>query len=150
MEKSLFRHLTGTAALASRILYKLDELVGYCDETSKRELQRSMNANKHPLWSAAWKIVTERGCVQVTLGKNRQQFVRLLRVPMDLQWQTRLIRAKPPRRRRRRTPWFKQLLPIFLRRDGYDELAEQVEAEGDYDEDNYGPLQYVPGDPLAR
>jgi len=24
-------------------------------------------------------MVTERGCVQVTLGKNRQQFVRLLR-----------------------------------------------------------------------
>ncbi len=44
--------LEGTAALASRILYKLDELVGYCDAISKRQLERSMNANKHPLWSA--------------------------------------------------------------------------------------------------
>lgn len=48
MENSLFGHLTGTAALASRILYKLDELVGYSDEISKRQLERAMNANKHP------------------------------------------------------------------------------------------------------
>jgi hypothetical protein len=36
LQESLFSHLTGTAALASRILYKLDELVGYCDEITKR------------------------------------------------------------------------------------------------------------------
>jgi hypothetical protein len=49
-----------------------------------------------------------------------------------------------------RPPWFKERLPQFLRRDGYRELAQQIEAEGDYDDDDYGPLQYVPGDPLAR
>jgi hypothetical protein len=132
MEKSLFSHLTGTAALASRILYKLDELVGYCDGISKRELQRAMNANKHPLWPAAWQMVTERGCVQVTPGSNRQQCIRLVRVPDDLQWRCELTSMyKPPRRRRRRpqTEWFREHLPEFLRRDGYEERAEEIESD---------------------
>jgi hypothetical protein len=129
LQKSLFSHLTGTAALASRILYKLDELVGYSDEISMRDLERATNAYKYPLWPAAWRMVTERGCVEVTPGSNRQQLIRLVRVPGDLQWRCELTSMyKPPRRRRRpQTEWFREHLPEFLRRDGYGDRAEVIE-----------------------
>ena len=38
-------------------------------------------------------------------------------------------------------------LPEFRRRDGYDERADEIEEEEDED---YSPLQYAEGDPLAR
>lgn len=66
-------------------------------------------------------MVTQRGCVQVTPGKNRQQLIRLVRIPDDLHWRCELTSTyKPSRRRRRQTPWFKEHLPEFLRRDGYE------------------------------
>jgi hypothetical protein len=55
MQRSLFSHLRGEAALAARILFKVDELEGYCATISKRDLERAMNANKQPHWAGAWR-----------------------------------------------------------------------------------------------
>ena len=39
MQSALFSHLKGEAALAARILYKLDDLVGFGGTISKRKLE---------------------------------------------------------------------------------------------------------------
>jgi|SRR5271166_4955660 len=144
MQRSLFSHLKGEAALAARILYKIAELVGFSGRISKRELERKMNAWKHPDWPEAWQILTQRGCIEISRGNNRQEFIRLIRMPEDLS--ARWIATKP-RRRRPQTPWFKERLPEFLRRDGYDDRADEIEEA---EVEDYGLLQYAEGDPLAR
>jgi len=126
MQSALFSHLKGEAALAARILYKLDDLVGFSGTISKRKLERKMNANKQPLWPAAWQLLLREGGIQVSPGKNRQQLVQLARIPERLQ--ARWIVTKP-RQRRPPTPWFKEHLPEFLARDGY---AAGIEGE-EYD-----------------
>src|SRR5215469_4694831 len=143
MLRSLFQQANPAEALAARIAYKIDELAGFGKQISKRQIERRMNANKYPHWAEAWKILVGRGCIQLSKGKNRQQLVRLVSVPKDLQTTTIIMR---PRKRRPQTPWFKKRLPEFLRRDGYDGRADKIEAE---EEEGYGVPRYVPSDPLG-
>jgi hypothetical protein len=144
LERKLFSHLEGAAALAAKILFKLDEQVGFTGQIAKRGLERLMNANKQPRWAEAWQLLLQEGWIRVSAGKNRQQFVQLIGIPEHLQ--ARSIETRP-RERRPQTRWFQERLPEFLRRDGYYRQADEIEeGEGD----DYGPLQYVPGDPLAR
>jgi hypothetical protein len=144
LERKLFSHLEGAAALAAKILFKLDEQIGFSGQIAKRGLERLMNANKQPRWAEAWQLLIQEGCIQVSAGKNRQQFVQLTCIPEHLRARTIITR---PRRRRPQTLWFKERLPEFLRRDGFFGRAAEIE-EG---EDDYGyPLQYAPSDPLAR
>jgi hypothetical protein len=145
LQRKLFKHLEQPeAALAAKILFKLDELCGFSEKITKRKLERVMNANKYPHWREAWELLLRQGCIHVSAGKNRQQSVQLSNIPEHLQ--TRTVTPRP-RRRRPQTEWFKDRLPEFLRRDGYDDEAAEVEETEDED---YGPLQYSPGDPLAR
>lgn len=144
MERKLFSHLEGTAALAAKILFKLDNQVGFTGQITKRRLERLMNADKQPRWAEAWQLLIREGCIQVSAGKNRQQFVQLTGMPEHLRARTIITR---PRQRRPQTRWFQERLPEFLRRDGYYRQAAEIE-EGEGDDD--GPLQYAPSDPLAR
>jgi len=143
MLRSLFQQENPAEALAARIAYKIDELAGFGKHISKRQIERKMNANKYPHWAEAWKILVDRSCIQISKGKNRQQLVRLVSVPTDLQTTTIITR---PRKRRPQTPWFKERLPEFLRRDGYNERADDIEAD---EGEDYGELRYVPSDPLG-
>jgi hypothetical protein len=144
LERKLFSHLEGTAALAAKILFKLDEQVGFTGQIAKRRLERLMNANKQPRWAEAWQLLIREECIRVSSGKNRQQLIQVTGIPEHLRARSIDIR---PRQRRPQTRWFQERLPEFLRRDGYDrEAAEIGEGEGD----DEGPLQYAPSDPLAR
>jgi hypothetical protein len=144
LERKLFKHLEPTPALAAKILFKLDEQIGFTGQIAKRRLERLMNANKQPRWAEAWQLLIREGCIRASAGKNRQQFASLTGIPEHLRARTMITR---PRERRPQTRWFQERLPEFLRRDGYYRQADEIE-EGEGDDD--GPLQYVPGDPLAR
>ncbi len=147
MQRSLFSHLKQPeAALAARVLFQLDELVGFSGVISKRKLERKMNANKQPHWPAAWQLLIARDCIRVSIGKNRQQLIQLVSMPVDLQALS-VVTGTRPHQRRPQTQWFKERLPEFLRRDGYYDRADEIEEE---EEEDFGPLEYAPGDPLAR
>ena len=130
MRRNLFNHLKPEEALAAKILLKLEERCGFNGRFTKRELEREMNANKQPLWPEAWQLLIRDKCIRVSAGPNRQQFIDLLEIPDHLRPQETIEKPSRPRRRRKRTEWFKERLPDFLRRDGYDELADAIEDDG--------------------
>lgn len=127
MRRNSFDHLKPDEALAGRILMKLEDRCGFNGRNTKRELEREMNANKQPQWAEAWQLLIREKCIRVSAGPNRRQFIDLLEIPD--RWRPREIITKP-RRRRKRTEWFQEHLPEFLRRDGFEELADVVEAMG--------------------
>ena len=129
MPQSLFRHIASPVErLAAHILERLDYFGG---SLSKRELQRKLNSHKYPLWGAAWELLISNRCIEVTqLRSRRQAVVRLVGTPGWLQVQdTDSSPRKRRRRRRPRTEWFDDHLADFLRRDGYEEQAREVEEE---------------------
>ena len=130
MKRSSFSHLRPEAALAGKILLKLEERHGFNGGITKRELEQEMNANKQPLWAEAWQLLIRNKCIQVSAGPNRQQFIELLEIPDRLRPRETTEKPRRPRRRRMRTEWFKERLPEFLRRDGYHERAEAIEMTG--------------------
>jgi len=130
MKRSSFSHLKPEAALAARILLKLEKRYGFNGGITKRELEQEMNANKQPLWAEAWQLLIRNKCIRVPAGPNRQQFIELLEIPDRLRPSEVMKKSHRPRRRRKRTEWFKERLPEFLRRDGYHELAEAIEMTG--------------------
>src|SRR5437879_4672478 len=140
MKRSLFEHLPPEQRLAARILDTLDWNEG---KLTKRKLERRLNAAKYTYWSKAWSMLLDKGCIRVTPMGRRQQLISLVEIPPELQARTIVKRAK---RRRKPTPWFKERLPEFLRRDGYDQKAEAREEDGD----SGRPRRYVDNDPLAR
>jgi hypothetical protein len=92
---------------------------------SLRELKRKMNAYRYPgLWEQGFARVRKGGQLSV-LG--RKSVFTLLKRPMELRADP-VPRRKKRRRRARRpqTDWFKQRLPEFFERDGYDEKAQQA------------------------
>jgi hypothetical protein len=122
MKRRLFKHLATEEALAARILLKLGELGGVGHRVSKRELERALNANKQANWHGALVVLLRKGCVRVSAGPNRQRFITLVEIPDELQGKESI---KKRRRKRKATGWFKQRLPEFLRRDGYDERDKE-------------------------
>jgi hypothetical protein len=127
MKRSSFSHLKPDEALAARILRKLEDRRGLNGRITKRELEREMNANKQPWWTEAWQLLIRKNCIRLSAGPNRQQFIELLEIPDRLRPPEVIKKSHRPRRRRMRTEWFKERLPEFLRRDGYDELADAIE-----------------------
>jgi hypothetical protein len=77
-----------------------------------------MSAHKLPLWREAWEMLLARKCIEVTAGKRRQLIVTLIDIP---RWSEAKSIVKKRRRKRPQTEWFKKLLPIFRKRDGYDQ-----------------------------
>jgi hypothetical protein len=130
MKRSLFSQLPPEAALAAKILLKLEERCGFNGKVSKRELEREMNANKQPLWTEAWQLLIRDNCIRVTAGPNRQQFIDRPKIPDYLRPRETTKKPGRPRRRRKQTEWFKERLPEFLRRDGYNESADLIETMG--------------------
>lgn len=130
MRQKVFGHLKNEEALAARILLVLEERCGFNGRVSKRDLEREMNANKRPLWAEAWQLLIRDKCIRVSAGPNRQQFIDVLKVPDRLRPRETIKKPRQPRRRRKRTEWFKERLPEFLRRDGYEQAAEAIEAMG--------------------
>jgi hypothetical protein len=126
MRRNLFNHLKPQAALAAKILLKLEERCGFNGNITKRELEREMNANKQRRWAEAWQLLIRDKCIRVAAGPNRQQFIDLLEIPDWLRPQETTKKPGRPRRRRKRTEWFHERFPEFLRRDGYDELADAI------------------------
>jgi hypothetical protein len=129
--------------LAAQILFKLDELVGFGQPISKRRIERAMNANKLPLWPAAWRLLIREGCVRIAAAKSRQQNVSLVRMPEHLRART-ISGAPASAAADRVVPGTAAGIPPT---DGYRDRAAEVEEENG---EVYGLLQYVPGDPLAR
>jgi hypothetical protein len=148
MRRNLFDHLKPEEALAARILSKLEERCGFNGRITKRELEREMNANTRPLWAEAWQLLIRDNCIRLSAGPNRQQFIDQPKIPDYLRPRETIKKPLRPRRRRKRTEWFKERLPEFLRRDGYHELADAIEAMAWQSEDDV-PLQYVPGEPAG-
>lgn len=128
--RSLFDHLKPEEALAARILLKLEERCGFNGRVSKRDLEREMNANKQPRWAQAWQLLIRDKYIRVSAGPNRQQFIDVLQIPDRLRPRETIKKPCRPRRRRKRTEWFNERLPEFLRRDGYEQAAEAIEAMG--------------------
>jgi hypothetical protein len=152
MQRHMFDHLRPRDRLAARILDRLD----WWGSMSKRQLERRMNAWKHPLWTEAWEMLVARKCIRLRSVGRRKIIVTLVETPRELQARTVFDRtSKKPKRKRPPTTWFKQHLPEFLERDGYSEkavwAAEELNTYGE-EQDSYPvrPRLYVPGDPLAR
>src|ERR1022692_3074479 len=120
MRRNLFDHLKPEEALAARILLTLEERCGFSGRVSKRDLEREMNANKQLLWAEAWQLLIRDKCIRLSLGPNRQQFIDQPKIPEYLRPREATKKSGRPRRRRRRTEWFKERLPEFLRRDGFE------------------------------
>ena len=124
-QSGLFDHIgSPVARLAAHILERLDSFDG---TITKRELQRRLNAHKYPLWKRAWELLISYRCIEVTpLGARRQAVVKWRETPKWLQAGSPVKKRK---RKRRQTPWFKGRLSDFLRRDGYDDRADQIEQQ---------------------
>ena len=69
MQRSLFDHLQPEEALAAKMLLKLEERCGFNGRITKRELEREMNANKQPLWAAAWQLLILRSGVKTMVSE---------------------------------------------------------------------------------
>ncbi|HEX6501647.1 MAG TPA: hypothetical protein VF011_00270 [Terriglobales bacterium] len=116
--KDLFIHLPPVERQAAKILDRLYHLGGEC---SKRHLARSMSAHKKPLWPFAFDFLVQRGHVRLTdMHSRRHVLVTLMRIPQRLEPRPIIIKSKI-KRRRPQTEWFKQNLPKFRQRDGYDD-----------------------------
>jgi hypothetical protein len=128
MKNDEFSHLPRVERLAAQIIERLNCLGS---RTTKRELERSMSAHKRPYWPEAWELLLERGCVELTSGKRRQQILTLTDLPA---WAEPKPIVKKRRRKRPQSDWFKFWLPVFLDRDGYEEKAAEANAalKGDW------------------
>jgi hypothetical protein len=125
--KHEFSHLNPVEVLAAQIIDRLDRLGR---QTTKRAVERSMSAHKHPLWKEAWEMLIQKKCLRLTTGKRRHRIVHLIDTP---RWSQPRPIAKKRKRKRPQSEWFKFWLPMFLMRDGYLEQAAEANAELEQD-----------------